>query len=179
MNLSTLTSQVTSFALIGLAVLLPFLALGFFVLFRLGAFSKDEEKTERAIYSYQRKQFFMTKAEHECYKALVQAVGNDYFIFAQVHLSTIIDEKIVGQDWRAARAHINRKSVDFVLCDKEFISPKLAIELDDWSHAREDRVERDKEVERLLAEAGLPLLRVTHTDNLKESIYEILSNGKG
>jgi very-short-patch-repair endonuclease len=57
-------------------------------------------------------------------------------------------------------AHINRKSVDFVLCDKAYISPKLAIELDDKSHERPDRQERDKEVERILSDAGVPLLRL-------------------
>lgn len=35
----------------------------------------------------------------------------------------------------------------------------LAIELDDKSHEREDRIERDSEVERMLQEAGMPLVR--------------------
>lgn len=131
---------------------------------------ESRETIRKKIYNYRRKQFFMTKPEHAFYKELVQLVGNDYFVFAQVHLPTIIDEKIVGQDWRASRAHINRKSIDFVLCDKEYISPKLAIELDDWSHARPDRQERDGEVERILAEAGMPLLRVTDTQGLAEKI---------
>ena len=133
---------------------------------------KDGEKK-----SYRRKQFFMTKAEHTCYKALVQAVGNDYFVFAQVHLPTILDEKVYGQNWRASRAHVDRKSVDFVLCDKEFISPKLAIELDDWSHDLPDRQERDREVERILAEAGMPLLRITDTQDLARKIKEAIESG--
>jgi len=111
-------------------------------------------------YRYTRKQFFLTRAEHECYDALVAAVGDKYHVFAQVHLPTILDNKVKGQDWRAALAHINRKSVDFVLCDKAYISPKLAIELDDKSHKRPDRQERDREVERILSEAGVPLLRL-------------------
>lgn len=115
---------------------------------------------EKAKYRYRRKNFFLTRAEHECYDALVEAVGQKYYIFAQVHLPTIVDHSIRGQDWRAALAHINRKSVDFVLCDKEYLSPKLAIELDDKSHERPDRQERDKEVERILREAGVKLLRL-------------------
>lgn len=65
-----------------------------------------------------------------------------------------------GQNWRAALAHINRKSVDFVLCDKAYLSPKLAIELDDKSHGVLDRQDRDREVERILREAHVPLLRL-------------------
>lgn len=119
----------------------------------------DNER-EKPKCRYMRKQFFLTRAEHEFYNALIAAVGDKYHVFAQVHLPTILDNKVKGQDWRAALAHINRKSVDFVLCDKAHISPKLAIELDDKSHERLDRQERDKEVERILADAGVPLLRI-------------------
>lgn len=115
---------------------------------------------EKRKYQYKRKNFFLTRAEHECFDALMAAVGNDYLIFAQVHLPTLIDNKVVGQNWRAAFRHINGKSVDFVLCDKAYISPKLAIELDDKTHERPERQERDVEVERILQEAGVPLLRL-------------------
>ena len=57
---------------------------------------------------------------------------------------------------------LSQKSVDFVLCDKTYLSPKLAVELDDKSHERTDRQERDVEVERILKEAGMPLLRIAN-----------------
>lgn len=131
-----------------------------------GGFAGVEEK---AKYRYNRKNFFLTRAEHECYDALVEAVGTEYRIFAQVHLPTLVDHTVRGQDWRAALAHINRKSVDFVLCDKAYLSPKLAIELDDKSHERPDRQERDREVERILHEAGVPLLRIENRGNFNPS----------
>jgi very-short-patch-repair endonuclease len=128
------------------------------------------QRKEPTKYHYKHKDFFMSRAEHECYDALSVAVGKDYLIFAQVHLPTLLDNKVVGQNWRGAFRHINGKSVDFVLCDKAYISPKLAIELDDKTHERRDRKERDVEVERVLEEAGLPLLRLeNHGDfNSKE-----------
>jgi very-short-patch-repair endonuclease len=134
---------------------------------------------EKRGYQYIRKQFFMTKAEHEFFDALMTAVGDRFYIFAQVHLPTLLDHKVKGQSWVGAFSHINRKSVDFVLCDKEYISPKLAIELDDKSHERPDRIDRDREVERMLKEAGFPLLRIEnqHSYNpteLVEKINEIL-----
>lgn len=115
---------------------------------------------ESKKYQYKKKNFFLTRAEHECFDAITAVIGNEYLIFAQVHLPTLIDSKIVGQNWLAAFRHINGKSVDFVLCDKAYISPKLAIELDDKTHERPDRKERDAEVERILKEAGIPLLRL-------------------
>ncbi len=140
---------------------------------------ESEDNKEKPKYQYQRKQFFLTRAEHEFYDALLSVVGNEYHVFAQVHLPTILDNKVVGQDWRGSLAHINRKSVDFVLCDKIYISPKLAIELDDKSHERLDRQERDKEVERILEVAGLPLLRIENrgdfnTQELTEKIRHTL-----
>lgn len=132
----------------------------FIALAILKAVVESGEEREKPKYRYTRKQFFLTRAEHEFYDALIVAAGDKYYVFAQVHLPTILDNKVKGQDWRAALAHINRKSVDFVLCDKAYISPKLAIELDDKSHERPDRQERDKEVERILADAGVPLLRI-------------------
>ena len=131
-----------------------------------GGFAGVEEK---AKYRYNRKNFFLTRAEHECYDALVEAVGAEYRIFAQVHLPTLVDHTVRGQDWRAALAHINRKSVDFVLCDKAYLSPKLAIELDDKSHERLDRQERDREVERILREANVPLLRLENRGGFNPS----------
>jgi len=119
---------------------------------------KNNKSPEK--YQYKRKDFFLSRAEHACYDALIDAVGSDYYIFSQVHLPTIVDNKIVGQYWRGAFRHIDENSVDFVLCDKKYISPKLVIELDDQTHERLDRQKRDKEVERILQEAGLPLLRL-------------------
>lgn len=135
---------------VALAIVIPILKGGFNV-----------EKTSNQ-YSYKRKNFFLSRAEHEFYDALVTAIGQEYLVFAQVHLPTIVDNKVVGQNWRGAFKHINEKSVDFVLCDKAYISPKLVIELDDKTHERSDRKERDVEVERILKDVGLPLLRINN-----------------
>ena len=63
-----------------------------------------------------------------------------------------------------------------MLCDKENIRPFLAIELDDSSHQREDRIERDELVNKILHDAGLPILheRVASfydEDALQDKIY--------
>lgn len=142
---------------------------------------KSTDEKEPKQYEYKQKNFFMSRAEHECFDAILKAVGNEYHIFPQVHLSSIVDNKVTGQNWKGAFKHISQKSVDFVLCDKAYISPKLAIELDDQTHERPDRMERDVEVERILKDAGLPLLRLENnggfkSDEIGKQIEAILSN---
>lgn len=164
------------FALLALIVIV---GVAFLVLTRMGLIHSDEETEQegrgKKMYSYRHKQFFMTRAENDFYQGLVRAVGDRYAIFAQVHLPDIVDEKIPGQDWRAARARINRKSIDFVLCDKQYLNPKLAVELDDASHEREERQERDGFVQEVLRMAELPLLRINYSENIgaKELIMRI------
>lgn len=156
-------------------------SLGLIVLMLAIVRGKYADMRTKAKYQYKRKEFFLTRAEHEFYDALVEAAGQEYRIFAQVHLPTLIDSKVVGQNWRGAFRHISEKSVDFVLCDKAYLSPRLAIELDDKSHERPERKERDEEVERILREAGVPLLRyenhgVFKPSELLEKIHLSLNN---
>lgn len=139
-----------------------------------------EKEGDKPKYQYKKKQFFMSRAEHECFESLMVSVGSEYHVFAQVHLPTIVDSKVRGQNWNAAFRHINQKSVDFVLCDKRYIEPILAIELDDQTHDRQDRKDRDGEVERILKNARVPLLRLQNhgrfdPKELSKRISEILS----
>lgn len=55
---------------------------------------------------------------------------------------------------------IQRKHVDFVLCDKRNLEAACAVELDDRSHQQQDRRERDQFVDGVFAAAGIPMLRV-------------------
>jgi len=136
------------------------------------------------LYRYLKRTCIMTETERKCFKAIDQAIGGAYYIFPQVHLPSFLDNKIVGQNWRGAFRHVDEKSVDFVLCDKDKLSPILAIELDDRSHARPDRQERDREVERILADARMPLLRLKDhaafgdIEKLKRDINEKLGHGQ-
>ena len=130
---------------------------------------------KKNVYNYKKKDFLMSRAEHEFFDILIGIVGDKYYVFPQIHLPTILDNKIVGQSWRGAFRHIDEKSIDFVICDKAYIKPLLAIELDDRTHGREDRQRRDIEVERILNEASLPLLRFENKDHFnKEEIAHVI-----
>lgn len=113
----------------------------------------------------------MTRAEADLFRKLVLAFGGEYVIVPQVHLSALFSEKVKGQNWKAAFSHINGKSVDFVLLDRRTLEIVCAIECDDITHTRSDRVARDVEVNNIFKNAGLPLVRLNNT--LRKSYTQI------
>jgi hypothetical protein len=56
---------------------------------------------------------------------------------------------------------INRKHIDFLICEKKTARPLLGIELDDKSHNLAARQERDHFVENVFKTANLPLERIS------------------
>lgn len=151
------------------------LAIGFIL---ISYFYPEQQKQK---YQYKLKDSVMTSSELTFFKVLLLSVGNQYNIFPQIHLDAILDHKVIGQSWFGAFRHINEKSVDFVLCDKDNGKPIFAIELDDPSHEREDRKERDIEVERILKDVSFPLLRIKDKSNftseeISKMVFEILNN---
>jgi very-short-patch-repair endonuclease len=135
------------------------------------------KRPEKPAYEYKKRDCIMTVPERKCFNSLVEAVGVTYCIFPQIHLPAILDHKIKnGQNWFAAFRHIDEKSVDFVLCTKNDLRPVLAIELDDWSHEQSNRQERDREVERILRDATLPLLRLKDNSDTPDILKQKISN---
>lgn len=118
-----------------------------------------ETKKAPKDYMYTSKSAIMTKTELNFYNKLSSIMGEKYYIVPQAHLSTFLDHKIKKQNWRGAFAIINGKSVDFLICNKENSRPIIAIELDDWTHGREDRLARDELVNRIINESGILLVR--------------------
>lgn len=124
-------------------------------------------------YQYSRKECFMTEAERNFFSILSQTFQGQYYVFPQVHLSTILEINHEGNASRKASfRHINQKSVDFVFCDKQNVRPLVAIELDDWSHHKQSRQKRDAEVERIFADADLPLVRFADYKSLTVAAIE-------
>ncbi len=108
---------------------------------------------------------FLDNGRHEFYISLLHAAAHEYRIFAHVHLSDIVEAKKVAQNPQEARAHIDRTCVDFLLCHKHSLAPLLAIELYDKADESEVSRMRSQEVERILAEAHIPVLRYSNTGN--------------
>lgn len=115
-------------------------------------------------YIYSRKLYIMTRSEAFCFRKLEEASSQHYYVFPQVHLSSLLNHAVKGQNWKGALSKIQRKSVDFVLVDKSSLQTAFAIELDDTSHLKPDRQERDTFVNEVIRAAGIPLVRLRHNE---------------
>jgi very-short-patch-repair endonuclease len=107
---------------------------------------------------YRQRDDFLSPAELAFYRVLVPVVDSRYVICPKVRLADLVHT--VERNDRANMNRIIQKHVDFVLCEKESMKPILVIELDDKSHARADRRERDELVDAVFESAQLPLLHV-------------------
>ena len=114
-------------------------------------------------FPYHTKESLLSPAERSFLGVLDQALVNDnYRTFAQVRLADIVevDKGLQRSDWQKAFNAISRKHVDFVVCRSDDMAIAGAIELDDRSHQKRTRKDRDQKVDEILAAAGIPLVRV-------------------
>lgn len=112
-------------------------------------------------FPYHLRDDFLSAAEFSFYSVLRETAGNQAVICAKVSLSDLFWVKRTdAAKHRTYTNKIDRKHIDFLLCDPLTMKPLLGIELDDKSHQREDRKQRDQFVDGVFAAAGLPLLHV-------------------
>jgi len=102
---------------------------------------------------------FLSPAEASFYHVLKSMLGERLTICPKVSLAELFFVAN-GESYKTWQNKIDRKRIDFLLCQPQTLKPVLAIELDDSSHRRADRQERDAFIEQVFAAAGLPLVRV-------------------
>ena len=127
-----------------------------------------------ALRPFFRRKYLLTKSEKSFYGVLRRILGDSY-IFAKVRLADLVeaDERHLLRE--SNFDHIKSKHIDFVICDS-MLSPVIVIELDDSSHRQPVRAARDRDVNRILEIAELPILRVPvrRTYNPAEIAKQIL-----
>lgn len=111
--------------------------------------------------TYEARKDLFSPAERSFLGVLEQAVAGQYCIFGKVRLGDLIQPGSGHSQSRrtGARNRINQKHVDFVLCQPETLAVVGAVELDDSSHRRKARSDRDDFVDRALESAGIQLVR--------------------
>jgi Protein of unknown function (DUF2726)/Topoisomerase DNA binding C4 zinc finger len=108
---------------------------------------------------YRLRDDFLSPAEKSFFQVIKGMMGNYFTICPKVSLSDLFFVSRPNEN-KSANNRINRKHVDFVICDPQTMTPLFAIELDDSSHERADRVERDVFVDSVFEAAQLPLLHI-------------------
>lgn len=120
-------------------------------------------KAQSSTAAYEAVPALLTPAERSFFGVLQQALASDYQVFAKVRLADIVRpvRNPSRSGWQSAFNRITGKHVDFVLCDSERLGVVGVIELDDRTHDRFERGLRDNLVDSALADAGIPVLRVS------------------
>jgi len=121
----------------------------------------DEVKSGQVQFPYHLRQDFLTAAEQNFFRILHQAAGDWALIAPKVSLRDLFYTRT--GDHSQNRVYLNkidRKHLDFLLYHPQTLKPLMGIELDDSSHRRQDRQQRDRFVDGVFDAAGLPLVHV-------------------
>ena len=118
----------------------------------------QKETTSKAL-PYRLRDDFLSPAEFSFYKVLLSLIGARLTIQSKVRLADVFFVARPNEN-AGFFNKIAQKHLDFLVCDSVTMKPLFGIELDDSSHKRNDRQERDEFVENVCQVAGLPLLRV-------------------
>jgi len=146
-----------------LVIPLILVVLAFVIVFVLKTFlrSKTPKQAEYEALPYALRRSLLTNAERSFFGVLEEVAGQGHYkVFTQIPLGSLVYVEKGTGSYQSYWNKVDRKTLDFVLASKDTLAPVLAIELDDSSHEREDRRERDAFVDEVLAKAGLPLMHV-------------------
>jgi len=110
---------------------------------------------------YRRQESLFTPAEQKFLAALEAALDGKYRAFGKVRVADVIEPSAKKQTsgWHIAFNRIQAKHFDFVVCNPVDLRILAAIELDDSSHARKSRIDRDDLLNKACKSAELPLIR--------------------
>jgi uncharacterized protein DUF2726/topoisomerase-like DNA binding C4 zinc finger protein len=122
--------------------------------------TKDEPEAGPVVLPFKLRDDFLSSAEISFCQVLRAVVGDRAVVCPKVNLGDLFF--VATGDHRKNRAlanRVDRKHVDFLLCEPKTMRPVVGLELDDKSHNRSDRQARDQLVENVFSAAGLPLVR--------------------
>ena len=102
----------------------------------------------------------LTATEIKYYDAIRSVVGNSFLVFPQINLASVIDKE-GGTNFRNELF----RNIDFAIFDYDF-HPLVLIEINDNTHFRKDRIERDQKVLSICKKAGIPLVTFWVKDGL-------------
>ena len=130
--------------------------------------SKEPDSQKSYAGRYQAK-YILTKNEwYEYRKLKALAATHNLQVCPKVRLLDIIEPRKGEKNYLGLLAKVQNKHVDFVICDQD-LRIKGILELDDSSHDREDRQQRDKFVDEILTSVGYTVI---HTRSITETTLQ-------
>ncbi len=142
----------------------------------------NKERKKKIYYKsfYQPKKYILSLNELNFYTTLMEIAKElDLIVFSQVSLYNIV-EVLPNLNYTDKTTYLNKitkKSIDFVMVEKNNCRIKLCIELDDSTHKQESRIKRDMFINELFKTLEINLLRyptykMYYKDTLKKRIQE-------
>jgi hypothetical protein len=118
---------------------------------------------------YRLRDDFLSPAEFSFYKVFSSIYGTQLTVQSKVRLADVFFVARPNEN-HAFFNRIAQKHLDFLVCDSVTMKPLFGVELDDSSHNRDNRQERDQFLEEVCKAAGFPLVRfpVQREYNTKE-----------
>lgn len=163
-----------------LLIIILFLGVLFYFLKdKISIFFEKEDK----YLPFKRKDFLLNIPERQFFETLQQIIPIDYVVFPQIVLSSIIQVNSRKKDFWTHQNKINRKTIDFVIFEKQYLKPIIAIEYDWKTHKRSDRQKRDNFVDNVLGSVWIKIFHIKHQKNinfeeLKNKINELIIPNK-
>ena len=130
--------------------------------------TQEKEQINQYSQFYQRKLLFTKNEYYEFMKLVSFAKTNQLEVLAKVRLLDLIEPRSEYRRNKKFLYKIQAKHVDFVVTDKKYKIVAI-IELDDNSHNRPDRVQRDIFVNEVLRGAGY---NVIHTRSITNEVLQ-------
>ena len=137
--------------------------------------NKETEDKKIDYSNYETNNYVMTQTELKFYRELKKVTDElDLNIFPQVNLERIINVK---NNNKPDRNRIKSRSIDFTIVNNKNCRIVCCIELDDYTHNRENVKKLDNFKDELFKQVNIPLhrIKVNNTYNLEE-IKEKLKN---
>lgn len=121
----------------------------------------DREPSGPDLGAFRLRDDFLSPAEKSFFLVLRNVMGTDGEVLAKIRLGDLFYPSRGEHGERVGlRNRVDRKHVDFLVCRPQSFEPWFGIELDDASHRRAERKERDQLVDQIFGAARLPLLRI-------------------
>lgn len=137
------------------------------------------EKKSDAPPPYRRQRYLCTAGEWRFCQKLEEAVGDRFTIMMQVRVGALLT--VDDRHWKRWGRKVAQKSFDFALVKKGSSYVAAVVELDDKTHQKPDRRERDAFLDVICSQTDLPLIRFQVTreydvDAIRELVDQHLAS---
>lgn len=134
--------------------------------------TNEDNNQEIKEYPYKKK-LLLTKNEWYFYKKLKPICDkHNLHILSKIRFADLVEVKeSVDQKEKIKYLNkISRKHIDYVLCKPDNLQVIALIELDDRSHERKDRIERDNFVDKVCEAANYKIIHIKNYEEIEEKL---------